>query len=70
MPKYNNIFHGPKYIEQEIRDEGNSVIGTIRIKPSSVQWKDKSKGKFHTVPLQKFIEWILLPSTKAKKTKS
>lgn len=70
MPDYNNKFHGPSYLEQEIRDERDTVIGTIRIKPSSVQWKAKGKGKFLTVTLKKFTDWIEDPETKAKKTKS
>lgn len=70
MPKYKNSFRGPEFIEQTIADENGEVLGTVRIKPSSVLWKPKGKHQFLSVPLLKFSEWITDPGTKARKTRS
>ncbi len=69
MPKYNNSFRSPSYIEETIENE-NGMVGTIRIKPSSVLWKPKGAQKFFSVPLSRFTEWIQGQDAKASKTKS
>jgi hypothetical protein len=68
MPKYNNAFRGPEYIEQMILDGEGSVVGTIRIKPSGVLWKPSNARKFHSVSLKKFVAWIEHPDTTSRKT--
>jgi hypothetical protein len=70
MPKYNNSFRSPGHIEERIVDGEGSVIGTIRVKPSSVLWKPTNARKFHSVSLKKFTDWIEDPATGAKKTAS
>lgn len=70
MPEYRNSFRAPAYYEEVIIDENNSVVGTIRIKPSSVLWKPKNAQKYFSVNLEKFIDWISDPDTRARKTKS
>lgn len=70
MPEYRNSFRAPAYYEEVIIDENNSVVGTIRIKPSSVLWKPKNAQKYFSVNLEKFIDWITDPDTRARKTKS
>ena len=70
MPEYRNSFRAPAYYEEVIIDEDNSVVGTIRIKPSSVLWKPKNAQKYFSVNLEKFIDWITDPDTRARKTKS
>jgi hypothetical protein len=67
MPEYKNKFKGPAYIEEVIVDEDGTVIGTIRIKPSSVLWKPANAQKFFAVPLDKFAEWIASNGAGAKK---
>lgn len=69
MPKYNNKFSSPAYIEETIVDE-NGVVGTLRIKPSSLLWKPKGAQKYFSVPLDKFAEWVTDKDTKARKTAS
>lgn len=74
MPKYNNSFRNPKHVEQTIVTEdgdtdNESVIGTVRLKPSTVLWKPSGAHRFFSVPLQKFTEWIQAPSTKATRVK-
>ena len=70
MPKYNNSFRTPAFHEETIVNEDNAVVGTLRIKPSSILWKPKGAQKFLSVPLDKFAEWIADPATKARKTGS
>ena len=70
MPVYKNSFRAPAYFEETIIDEEDSVIGTIRVKPSSILWKPKNAQKYYSINLQKFTEWITDSDTKAKKTKS
>lgn len=69
MPKYNNSFSSPKYIEETIvNDDG--VVGYIRIKPSGILWKPKGERKYFSVPLERFTDWITAPKTKAGRTSS
>lgn len=70
MPKYNNQFKSPEFTQFTILDEDGATVGTIRLKPSSVLWKGSSERKFHRVSLQKFVDWMTDPATKATKTKS
>ncbi len=55
------------FVEETVIDGDAGVIGRIRIKPSSVMWKPKGRGKFHSVSLDKFARWITDPDTEAKK---
>jgi hypothetical protein len=69
VPKYNNHFRSPDHIEETIvNDEG--VVGTIRVKPSSILWKPKGAQKYYSMPLDSFAAWISDPGTKARKTSS
>ena len=70
MPGYKNSFRAPAYFEETIIDEVGGVVGTIRVKPSSILWKPKNQRKYYSVQLGKFAEWITDPDTKASKTKS
>ncbi len=70
MPVYKNSFRAPAYFEETIIDEEDIVVGTIRVKPSSILWKPKNAQKYYSIKLQKFTEWITDSDTKAKKTKS
>jgi hypothetical protein len=70
MPSYVRKFASQSFVEQMILDTNDRVYGSIRIKPSSVQWKPKNQNKFYTVPLDSFVQWIMAPSTCARRTKS
>jgi hypothetical protein len=70
MPAYKNRFRWPEFIEETIVDEQGAVVGTLRLKPSSVQWKPSGAHKFYTVALSAFADWITSPDTKAKRTLS
>lgn len=68
MPDYKNSFRAPAYYEEEIVDEEGSVVGKIRIKPSSILWKPKNARKYFSIKLEIFTDWITDPDTKARKT--
>lgn len=70
MPKYKNAFRSPEFVEETVVDEDGDVVGSIRIKPSSILWKPKGKHKFLAVPLDRFVDWITHPSTRARSVKS
>ena len=70
MPVYKNSFRAPAHYEETIIDEHGTVVGTIRVKPSSILWKPSHAQKYYSMSLQKFTEWITDPDTKARKTKS
>lgn len=70
MPDYVNSFKTPVYREEVIVDAEAKAIGTIRIKPSGVLWKTANSPKFYAVPLDRFIDWITNPATKATRTKN
>ena len=58
MPTYSNSFLASAYIEQAILDRSGSVIGTIRIKPSTIMWKNARERQWRSVRLDQFVEWI------------
>ncbi len=70
MPSYKNCFRAPAYFEEIIEDEKGNVVGTIRVKPSSVLWKPRNARKFYSVSVDKFAAWITDATTKARSTKS
>lgn len=70
MPDYVNSFRAPVFREEVIVDDEGKTIGTIRLKPSGVLWKPAGSPKFYTVPLNRFIDWITNPKTKARRTGS
>jgi hypothetical protein len=70
MPKYNNRFQSPTYLEETIQDENGTTVGSIRIKPSSVLWRPTNAQKFYAVSLDEFSTWITDPATGAKRTTS
>lgn len=67
MPAYTNSFRSPKYIEETINDGNGNVVGTIRIKPSSVQWKPSGAHKYYSVSLSAFAKWITSEEAGARK---
>jgi hypothetical protein len=70
VPTYKNQFGRPKYYDHEILDENGKKLGTLRVKPGRVLWKKKGEGKFHSVSLDKLVEWITGPDSGASRTKS
>jgi hypothetical protein len=70
VPDYVNSFRAPVFREEVIVDDQGRTIGTIRWKPSGVLWKPASSPKFYSVSLDKFIDWIKDPATKARRTSS
>jgi hypothetical protein len=48
----------PELIDTEIEDENGKLIGTVRVKPTSILWAPNDAKKWRRVSLAKFIEWI------------
>ncbi len=63
----NNSFRSPAFTEETIVDESGLVVGHIRLKPSGILWKPKGNGKYYSVPIDKFEDWITDPKTKASR---
>ena len=70
MPTINNSFKSRVFTEEIILDPSGKRVGTIRISPASVKWKPKNAQKFYSIPLSRFIGWMVDPSTKARQTTS
>ena len=71
MQSSKNKFRGPSYIEETVLDlKTDEVVGTIRLKPSTILWKPKNAKKFYSVTLEKFYEWMMDEETKVRKTAS
>ena len=71
MPVYRNEFAAPSYSEETIVDAGTrQVIGTVRIKPSSILWRPKGQQRYYAVTLDQFADWITKPATRARRTGS
>ena len=70
MPKYTNSFRSPTFIQETIIDEARKTIGTIRIKPVSVAWKPAGQGKYFSVKIEDFGNWITDSKTNATRTTS
>ncbi len=54
------VFRSVKFVE-EVIENASGVIGTIRIKPSTVMWKPKNaKGgtPYYGVTIEDFENWI------------
>ena len=69
MPKYDDHFRSPAFIEETIVDGKNAVIGTIRIKPSGVLWKAAHEKKYYQVKLEVFRDWIAGSESNARRVK-
>lgn len=67
MPKYNNKFKETTYYEHEILTQDGAKVGTLRVKPSNILWKDVSQQEFRNVSLSDFQKWI---NEKGEKTSS
>ena len=70
MPKYNNSFGSPAFVEHTIKGSQDRIIGKLRLKPSRVLWKPCGQQSYYNVSLDQFAEWITSSSSGAKRTKS
>jgi hypothetical protein len=69
MPKYNNSFASPEFLEETVKDPAGRIIGTIRLKPSSVLWRPANQQSYFKVTLDDFAAWIT-SCREAKRCKS
>ena len=69
MPKYINTFRRREYHEELIVSSDGRVVGTIRLKPSSLLWRPNGNRTFVSVPLERFASWIMDERTGASRTR-
>jgi hypothetical protein len=71
MPASKYKFAEPESYDHDIdKKDTGTVIGTLRVKPSTILWKPKgAKGNkpFFTADLDEFIVWIKDKNRKASK---
>ncbi|MEK6791320.1 MAG: hypothetical protein AABY45_06420 [Deltaproteobacteria bacterium] len=58
MPKTKNSFKKNVAVNETIVNEHGKIIGTIRIKPSGILWREGGTSGYHNAPLDDFIAWI------------
>jgi hypothetical protein len=68
VPKYTNTFMRPEYHDEMVLGENRKLIGTIRIKPSSVMWEPNGSRRFLSVPLDRFAAWITSAASQATRS--
>ncbi len=69
MPAYKYNFKAPVYQELTIQKDSGKIVGTLRLKPSTILWKPGSGQDFYSVSLDSFAEWIVGKESGAKKVK-
>jgi len=62
-----NSFRPSKYVDHEIVDAKNRIVGAIRVKPSGVLWSPKGSHDWLGVSLDKFQEFMKENGRKQKK---
>jgi hypothetical protein len=68
MPKYKNAFSGPEFYEHKIvSEEDGTLIGVLRVKPSSLLWKASGRHQFRSVSMEQFAAWVEEQGKKAAK---
>jgi hypothetical protein len=68
MPKYTNTFKRPDYHDEVVVGGNGKLLGTIRIKPSSVMWRPNGSRSFLSVSLDRFAAWITSAASQATRT--
>lgn len=62
-----NSFRPRKYEDHEIVDSNNSVIGHVRVKPSSILWSPKNGKDWYGISLSEFAKYVETNGKKQKK---
>ena len=55
---HKNSFKKNVAVDETIVNKHEKVIGTIRIKPSGILWREGGTSGYHNAPLDDFIAWI------------
>ncbi len=53
-----NSFRPSKFVDHEIVDNQNKVVGHIRVKPSGILWSPKNGKDWYGVSLANFAEYL------------
>lgn len=72
MPSYVNKLEQPQHLEAKVLGAApkRPLVGTIRVKPSSILWKPAGQRQFYAVSLDAFARWITCAQAKADRVKS
>jgi len=72
MPNYINKLEQPQHLEAKVLgpQPKRPLIGTIRVKPSSILWKPAGQRQFHAVALDAFASWITSAEARAERVKN
>ncbi len=62
-----NSFRRPEVVQVEIEDEKGKLVGTVRVKPTSIMWATTDAKKWRRVTLAKFIEFMESAGEKGEK---
>ena len=53
-----NKFREPGHMDIKIQNNENTLIGTLRIKPNGILWRNANeKNGYRKASLEQFIEW-------------
>jgi hypothetical protein len=63
----NNSFRPRKFEDHEIIDEGNKIIGHVRVKPSGILWSPKNGKDWYGISLSEFADYMERKGKKQKK---
>ncbi len=69
MPNYRNHFSAPTYWEQAFYGRDGTLVGTLRVKPSSIMWRPAGSHTYYRVWLDRFADWMTAIQTRAKRVK-
>ena len=64
MPDYKAHFLMKSPLELQFYDRNGNPIGSLKLKPSTLQWISYGDKKKRSVPIEKFIKWIEDPATR------
>jgi hypothetical protein len=54
-----NKFREPGHMDIKIQNNENTLIGTLRIKPNGILWRNANeKNGYRKASLEQFIEWM------------
>ena len=69
MPDYKAQFSLTSPLTLNFTDRYGEPIGSLKIKPSTLQWLGAGQKKKRSVPLDRLIEWIESPAARASLVK-
>lgn len=66
MPAYKANFSTKTPIELEFAFADGEPVGSLKIKPSTLLWKQPGAKKYRSVPIERFNDWIQSKGARAR----